>query len=204
MSFWDYQPEEYEQFFLSKQEEAVKEALSTKDIKTCEYEISVELLQDPYKLSISILPNTKSSNIYAYVDSDGLPVLKEWMEGLSDYTSFPSKRVFVTGDGISFIISYTYLGCYDIAGQLEPLALIQYLGWDFIAMVANLGGNMPYTSFVVPIPGFLSDLYNGIIEEYSKIMSPGKNHYDGLRDQFYAIKSFKIENNLKILENGIL
>ena len=204
MSFWDYQPEEYEQFFLSKQEEAVKEALSTKDIKTCEYEISVELLQDPYKLSISILPNTKSSNIYAYVDSDGLPVLKEWMEGLSDYTSFPSKRIFVTGDGISFIISYTYLGCYDIAGQLEPLALIQYLGWDFIAMVANLGGNMPYTSFVVPIRGFLSDLYNGIIEEYSKIMSPGKNQHDGLRDQFYAIKSFKIENNLKRLENGIL
>lgn len=35
-------------------------------------------------------------------------------------------------------------------------------------------------------------------------MSPGKNQHDDLRDQFYAIKSFKIENNLKILENGIL
>ncbi len=204
MSFWDYQPQEYEQFFLSQQEEAVKEALSTPKIKACEYEISVELLQNPYKLSISILPNTKNSNIYAYVDSDGLPVLREWMEGLSDYTSYPSKRVFVTGDGISFIISYTYIGCFDIAGQMEPLALIQYLGWDFIAMVANLGGNMPYTSFVVPIRGFLSDLYNGIIGEYSKIMSTGKNPHDGLRDQFYAIKSFKIENNLIILENGYL
>ena len=204
MSFWEHQPEEYEQFFLSKQEEAVEEALSTPYIKACEYEIFVELHRNPYKLSIEILPNKKKSSIWTYVDSEGLPLLREWMEGLSDYTSFPSKRVFVTGDGISFIISYTYIGCFDIAGQLEPLVLIQYLGWDFTAMVANLGGNVPYSSFVVPIRGFISDLYNGIIEEYSKIMSPGKNHHDGLRDQFYTIKSFKIENNLKILENGIL
>lgn len=203
MTFWDFQPEEYEQFFLSKQEEIVRETLSTPNIKVCEYEVSVELLQNPYKLSIAIHLNDKNSYIWTYVDSEGLPLLREWMEEMSDYSSFPTKMVYVTGDGISFIISYTYIGSIDIAGRLEPLALIQYLGWDFTAMISNLGGNMPFSSFVVPIRSFLSDLNNAILEEYSKNMSSGKNRNSALRDQFYSIKSYKLENNLKILENSI-
>lgn len=202
MSFWDHQPEEYEQFFLSMQEEAVKEALSTPNIKVSEYEVSVELLQTPYKLSIVIKLNDTNSYIWAYVDSEGLPLLRNWMEEMSDYSSSPTKMVYVTGDGISFMISYTHIGSIDIAGRLEPLALIQYLGWDFTAMFTPLWGSKPYSSFVIPIRRFLSDLYNAILEEYSKIMTPGQNDLV-LRDQFYSIKSYKLENNLIVLENYI-
>lgn len=191
MSFWDYQPEEYEQFFLSKQEEAVREVLSTPDIRVSEYKLSVELVQEPYKLSVYIQPSNMNASVWAYFDSEGLPLLRTWMEDMSNYSSSPKKMIKVVGDGISFILSYTHIGSLDIAGRQEPLVLILYLGWDFTAMVSNVRGNPPFSSLVVPLRSFLSDLYYRIL------------YLDGLRDQFYSIKSYKLENNLKILGDNI-
>lgn len=199
MSFWDYQPEEYEQYFLSQQEEAVKNALSSSFLDVGEYELSVKLIDPPDKLSIYIQPHNTKSNIWTYVDSEGLPLLREWMEDMSDYSTIPNKKFNVVGDGISFIISYTHVGSLEIAGRLEPIALIQYLGWDFTAVLSSIRRELPLSSLVVPIRTFLSDLYNGILEAFSKGHSPQNSS----RDQFYSMKSYKLENNLSILEDSI-
>jgi hypothetical protein len=203
MSFWEYQPEEYEQFFLSKQDKIVEEALSTPNLKVSEYELTIKTDLVPDKLSIYLEHNNKTASIWLLVDSDCLAHLRSWMEDMSDYSSMPSRVIRVIWEDISFIISYTHLGSVSIDGHLEPIALIAYLGWDFAAKLNSLSGDSPFSSLIVPIRSFLSDLYYGILEKYPTNISSDKSHNSNLRDQFRSIKSRKLENNLSVLESII-
>ena len=201
MSIWKHQPEEYEQLFLSMQEEIVEEALSTTNINVSEYELTIKEDLVPDKLSIYLDPNNNNASIWLLVDADCLAHLRSWMEDMSDYSSLPNRVIRVVGDDISFIISYTHLGSVNIDGRLEPIAVTVYLGWDFAAKLNSLRYNSPFSSLIVPIRSFLSNLYNGILEKYPSKMSSDK--IKNLRNQFYSFKSYKLENNLSILESII-
>ena len=157
----------------------------------------------PDKLSIYLEQNNKNASIWLLVDADCLAHLRSWMEDMSDYSSIQNRVIRVVGDSISFIISYTHLGSINIDGRLEPIALIAYLGWDFAAKLNNLRGDSPFSSLIVPIRSFLSDLYYGILEKYPTKMPSDMSHINYLRDQFRSIKSHKLENNLSVLESII-